>query len=103
MSSNDMVPAKRGSGAGWGFFALFLLAVIGACVLLPALAVMIGGIFKLVFGLIGVVIGILAALFTGVVAIGAVIIGLAVAALPVILVIAVLIGIGILIGRSQHG
>lgn len=108
MSSNDIVPAKPRSGAGWAFFLLFLLAVVGACVLLPALALMIGGILKLafglVFGIIGFVISILAAVFASVVAVGAVLIGLAVAALPVILVIALLIGVGILIGRSsRHG
>ena len=107
MTSNDIAPYKpRGSGAGWAVFLLFILAIIGAVVLLPAFALVIGGILKLafglVFGIVGAVIGVVAALFASVVAFCAIVVGLAFAALPVVIVIAVLIGIGVLIGRSTR-
>ena len=105
MTSNDMTPVRHTGPGGW-FIAILCLAFVGAIVLIPAILHIVfgifGALFGLIFGLVGAAVAIVAALFTSGLAVVAVLFGLAFAMLPLLLVVAVLVGLGFLFGRSAH-
>jgi hypothetical protein len=116
MNGNEM-PTRDRSHGGKAFltFMIVVLAIIGAAAILPAFAAVIWGllhlvggvvaaIFAVILGLIGAAIEVVAAIFASLFAAGAVVFVVGAILLPLIVVVALFVGIGILIGRGhQHG
>jgi hypothetical protein len=80
----------RGSGSGW-MVLLVILAIVGALVLIPALAAIVGVVLHLIVGIIA---GIIAAI-AGLIGVGAI-------ALVFFLPILLLLAIGFAIGRARR-
>jgi hypothetical protein len=114
MSYKDFDTAKNGrAGFAWGPAILITAAVAGIILFLPAVFFFVGTAFKLVFGLlggliglafglIGAAIGAVAALVGGLLAMVGVTLAFSFILLPALAAIALLIGIGVLIGRSAR-
>jgi hypothetical protein len=114
MSDKHIVTVKNGnSGFAWGPAIVITALLAGVFLFIPAVGFFIGTFFKLafgliggliglVFGLVGAVIGGVAALIGGLFAMVGVTLAFAFVLLPVLAAIAILVGIGVLIGRSER-
>lgn len=96
MASKHIAPAKRDNSAPpWLVASILILAAIGAAVFFPV-------VFGLSVGIIGTILGVFFTVIASIFAVVFTLFGLSMAALPLLLGGAMLVGFGILIGRKSR-